>query len=114
MNKPNNSTSDVMDKTMKPNKQKTDWEEEYFRRYQDGLWSDADSLAVDKSNEVKEFIRETLAIQRQQLIDGFLEITGEDEETKRDFAGWGEAEINRRPLIKNQLRSEIRERLKQL
>jgi hypothetical protein len=45
------------------------WEDEYFRRYQDGLWSDADSLAVDKSSEVKEFIKETVMEIRTELLE---------------------------------------------
>ena len=109
----------------KPNKQKTDWEKEFEERE---WYPDLVDMQADK--EVKDFIskllqqqredfKQTMANsnewwnnklrqQREEIIKEIEGIVGEDDKTPDDALGVGVR------IIRNQLRKEIRERLKQI
>ena len=85
----------------KPNKQKTDWEKEFNYNFPDGI------IPTDIDN-IKDFISQILKTQREEIISEIEGIVGEDEnyrESTNDF------EVCQ---IRNQLRKEIIDRLKQI
>jgi len=116
---------------MKPNKQKTEWEKEFDEQFDKMTFTTVDikGKEVDRP-KIKAFISQLLSTQRQQLISEIEGIVGEDEVsddgtielaeeiviindnnvTKEDVLNSLEEQIK----IRNQLRKEIRERLKQI
>jgi Zn-finger protein len=48
------------------------WEKEFDEMFKDGLWSDADSLAVHREEGVKDFISNLLKAQREEILEEFI------------------------------------------
>jgi len=95
----------------KPNKQKTDWEsiknlllcEKYI------YYCDLNNEDLDKLSKL---ISQLLKTQREEIVSEIEGIVGEDEKLHRMF--WDSDIVNVEVKIRNELRKEIRERLKQI
>ena len=103
-----------------PNKQKIDWVdrveellvkcEQMYLSYKE--YSGTIENLCKSENDIKDFISQLLKTQRQQLISEIEGIVGEDEKLHRMF--WDSDIVNVEVKIRNELRKEIRERLKQI
>ena len=106
----------------KPNKQNTDWEKEFDKKFtrkskgleDKGKYMDRWFVRETTSEELKDFISQLLLTQRQELIEEIEEIVGEDEkENILNVLGTRHIDglMNE---SRNKLRQQIRERLKLL
>ena len=101
------------------NKQKTDWEtefdNEFIYQYGSAFCCGGDycdgNHTEEVSKQLKDFISQLLKTQREEIIKEIEGIVGEDENTDWEKIGYEEACSNE---SRNELRKEIRERLKQI
>ena len=124
-NKPINNLSGVSEHKMMEaklnvefNKQKTDWVVEFDEEVIDYFWNKpticgTQRLSLNHIEKIKDFITKTLQQQKKDLIKEIEGIVGEDEKYDVGFYSTGCAETLI-IQIRNQLRKQIRERLKQI
>ncbi len=90
------------------NKQKIDWEKEFNYNFPDGI------IPTDIDN-IKKFISQLLKTQREEIIkeiEGILKDEWEDPDIRGSRVEDTGTNAVLNPVVRNQLRKEIRERLK--
>jgi len=87
---------------------------EFRDKFEDGLWSDADSLAINYRVDVEQFILHALKQQRKKDAEEFERMIGEDEEYFTCTCGYKEGACRHdRKDIRNDLREELRNQLEE-